>query len=91
MAKILITGGAGFLGSHLCQALINLGHHVTALDNLYTGSLQNKELLSDHQRFTFLKKDVRIPFDFKNDFDEIYNLACPASPIYYQKTPLKTM
>lgn len=91
MAKILITGGVGFLGSHLCQALINHGHHVTALDNLYTGSLQNKELLSDHQRFTFLKKDVRIPFDFKNDFDEIYNLACPASPIYYQKTPLKTM
>ena len=91
MAKILVTGGAGFLGSHLCQTLINQGHQVTALDNLYTGSLQNIELIANHPHFNFLQEDVRIPFDFKNDFDEIYNLACPASPIHYQKTPLKTM
>jgi UDP-glucuronate decarboxylase len=91
MAKILVTGGAGFLGSHLCQTLINQGHEVTALDNLYTGSLQNIESIANHPHFNFLQEDVRIPFDFKNDFDEIFNLACPASPIHYQKTPLKTM
>jgi UDP-glucuronate decarboxylase len=91
MAKILVTGGAGFLGSHLCQTLINQGHQVTALDNLYTGSLQNIESIANHPGFNFLQEDVRIPFDFKNDFDEIFNLACPASPIHYQKTPLKTM
>ena len=91
MKKLLVTGGVGFLGSHLCKTLINQGHQVTALDNLYTGSLQNVESIIDHAYFSFLQDDVRIPFDFKNDFDEIYNLACPASPIHYQKTPLKTM
>ena len=91
MAKILVTGGAGFLGSHLCQTLINQGHQVTALDNLYTGSRQNIESIANRPGFNFLQEDVRIPFDFKNDFDEIFNLACPASPIHYQKTPLKTM
>ena len=91
MAKILVTGGVGFLGSHLCQTLINQGHQVTALDNLYTGSRQNIESIANHPGFNFLQEDVRIPFDFKNDFDEIFNLACPASPIHYQKTPLKTM
>ena len=91
MTKILVTGGAGFLGSHLCQTLINKGHEVTVLDNLYTGSLHNVESIINHPHFNFLQEDVRIPFDFKNDFDEIYNLACPASPIHYQKTPLKTM
>ena len=89
MKKLLVTGGVGFLGSHLCKTLINQGHQVTALDNLYTGSLQNVESIIDHAYFSFLQDDVRIPFDFKNDFDEIYNLACPASPIHYQKTPLK--
>lgn len=91
MAKILVTGGAGFLGSHLCKILINNGHQVTAMDNLYTGSLKNIETLKNHPQFDFLHEDVRNPFHFKNDFDEIYNLACPASPIHYQKTPLKTM
>jgi UDP-glucuronate decarboxylase len=91
MKNILVTGGAGFLGSHLCKNLIQHRHQVTALDNLYTGSLKNIESLAANQDFTFLQEDVRIPFDFKNDFDEIYNLACPASPIHYQKTPLKTM
>jgi len=91
MANILVTGGAGFLGSHLCKTLIEKGHHVTALDNLYTGSLNNINSIADHPRFKFTQEDVRIPFDFKNDFDQIYNLACPASPIHYQKTPLKTM
>lgn len=91
MAKILVTGGVGFLGSHLCKTLINQGHQVTALDNLYTGSLNNINLIANHSHFQFVQEDVRIPFDFKNDFDQIYNLACPASPIHYQKTPLKTM
>ena len=91
MAKILVTGGAGFLGSHLCKTLIEQGHQVTALDNLYTGSLSNINSIADHPHFKFVQEDVRIPFDFKNDFDEIFNLACPASPIHYQKTPLKTM
>ena len=91
MAKILVTGGAGFLGSHLCKTLIEQGHQVTALDNLYTGSLNNINSIADHPHFQFVQEDVRIPFDFKNDFDQIYNLACPASPIHYQKTPLKTM
>lgn len=91
MAKILVTGGVGFLGSHLCKILIKQGHQVTALDNLYTGSLNNINSIADHSHFEFLQEDVRIPFDFKNDFDQIYNLACPASPIHYQKTPLKTM
>jgi UDP-glucuronate decarboxylase len=91
MKNILITGGAGFLGSHLCRILINQGHMVTALDNLYTGSLDNINSITDHPHFKFVQEDVRIPFDFKNDFDQIYNLACPASPIHYQKNPLKTM
>jgi UDP-glucuronate decarboxylase len=91
MAKILVTGGVGFLGSHLCKTLIEQGHQVTALDNLYTGSLNNINLIANHSHFQFVQEDVRIPFDFKNDFDQIYNLACPASPIHYQKTPLKTM
>ena len=91
MAKILVTGGAGFLGSHLCKTLIEQGRQVTALDNLYTGSLNNINSIADHPHFKFVQEDVRIPFDFKNDFDQIYNLACPASPIHYQKTPLKTM
>jgi UDP-glucuronate decarboxylase len=91
MNNILFTGGSCFLGSHLCKNLIQHRHQVTALDNLYTGSLKNIESLAANQDFTFLQEDVRIPFDFKNDFDEIYNLACPASPIHYQKTPLKTM
>ena len=91
MAKILVTGGAGFLGSHLCKTLVEQGHQVTALDNLYTGSLNNINLIANHSHFQFVQEDVRIPFDFKNDFDQIYNLACPASPIHYQKTPLKTM
>jgi UDP-glucuronate decarboxylase len=91
MANILVTGGVGFLGSNLCKTLIEKGHHVTALDNLYTGSLNNINSIADHPRFKFTQEDVRIPFDFKNDFDQIYNLACPASPIHYQKTPLKTM
>ena len=91
MKKILITGGAGFLGSHLCKMLIDDGHQVTSLDNLYTGSMCNLNSIINHENFNFLQEDVRIPFDFKNDFSEIYNLACPASPIHYQKTPLKTM
>jgi UDP-glucuronate decarboxylase len=91
MTKVLVTGAAGFLGSNLCSALLQEGHQVTGIDNLYTGTLKNLDILINHPRFIFLQKDVRVPFDFKNNFEEIYNLACPASPIHYQKTPLKTM
>ena len=91
MLNVLVTGGSGFLGSHLCKSLIKGGYKVTALDNLTTGSINNIDSIIDHPNFKFLQEDVRIPLDFKNNFDEIYNLACPASPVHYQKTPLKTM
>mgnify|MGYP003951412501 FL=1 len=91
MQNILVTGGAGFLGSNLCKVLIKNGNRVTALDNLYTGSIKNLDDIAGNLNFNFLQDDVRIPFDFKNNFNEIYNLACPASPMHYQKTPLKTM
>ena len=91
MKNFLVTGAAGFLGSNLCNALIQDGHKVTGLDNLYTGSLKNLDKITEHPNFKFLHEDVRIPLDLNNDFDEIYNLACPASPIHYQKKPLNTM
>lgn len=91
MKNFLVTGAAGFLGSNLCNTLIQEGHKVTGLDNLYTGSLKNLDEITEQPNFKFLHEDVRIPLDLKNDFDEIYNLACPASPIHYQKKPLNTM
>ena len=77
-SKILITGGAGFLGSHLAERLLIDGHEVVCLDNLYTGKRQNINHLRDFDNFTFLCKDVIYPFDV--EVDQIYNLACPASP-----------
>ncbi len=87
--KCLITGGAGFLGSHLARRLLHEGHEVTAMDNLFTGTKANiYDLLDDH-RFTFILHDVTQPF--WGQFDEIYNLACPASPIHYQRNPVETI
>ena len=88
MKKALVTGGAGFLGSHLCRRLLADGYEVTALDNLFTGTKENIYDLLDDKRFSFVLHDVTQPF--WGQFDEIYNLACPASPIHYQKNPVET-
>jgi UDP-glucuronate decarboxylase len=87
--RILITGGAGFLGSHLCDKLLGLGHEVICLDNLFTGSKANIAHLADNPRFEFVRHDVIDPF--KYEVDQIYNLACPASPPHYQYNPIKTI
>ena len=80
MKKALVTGGAGFLGSHLSRRLLDDGYEVTAVDNLYTGSMKNIDRLLKNPRFSFLQHDIVRPFD--GEYDEIYNLACPASPIH---------
>ena len=87
--KILITGGAGFLGSHLCERLLNEGHEIVCLDNLYTGSRENIVHLLTNPRFRFVQHDISLPIDIP--CDEIYNLACPASPVHYQADPLQTL
>ena len=87
--KILVTGGAGFLGSHLCDRLISDGHDVTCLDNFFTGSKQNVIHLLDNPKFELMHHDVVDPF--KVEVDQIYNLACPASPVHYQHDPIKTV
>jgi UDP-glucuronate decarboxylase len=89
MKKILVTGGAGFLGSHLCERLVNQGHHVLCVDNYFTGSKKNIEHLLDHKNFEVIRQDVCFPLYV--EVDEIYNLACPASPFYYQWDPIQTM
>ena len=86
--RILVTGGAGFLGSHLCDRLLADGHEVVALDNLFTGRKVNIEHLLGNPRFEFVRHDVTDPFKF--EVDQIYNLACPASPPHYQFNPIKT-
>ncbi len=86
--KILVTGGAGFLGSHLCSLLINQGHCVTCVDNFYTGSQQNVAKLLDHPQFELIEHDICQPLYI--EVDEIYNLACPASPFHYQNDPVQT-
>ena len=88
--NILITGGAGFIGCHLCKALIKLGHNILCLDNLFTGSLYNISELIDNPNFEFIKHDITEPY-YRENIDEIYNLACPASPIHYQYNPIKTV
>ena len=87
--RILVTGGAGFLGSHLCDRLISDGHEVICLDNLFTGRKENVVHLLSNPRFEFLRHDVVDPF--KIEVDQIYNLACPASPPHYQYNPIKTV
>ena len=87
--KILITGGAGFIGSHLAKKLLESGHEVVVMDNLFTGNKSNIYNLLNNPRFTFILRDVSQPF--WGQFDEIYNLACPASPIHYQKNPVETI
>jgi UDP-glucuronate decarboxylase len=87
--RVLVTGGAGFLGSNLCDRLIGDGHAVTCLDNLFTGSRRNIEHLLTNPKFTFVEADVTIPF--KGSFDRIFNLACPASPPHYQHDPVETV
>ena len=87
--RILVTGGAGFLGSHLCDRLISDGHEVICLDNLFTGRKENVVHLLSNPHFEFLRHDVVDPF--KVEVDQIYNLACPASPPQYQYNPIKTV
>ena len=88
--NILVTGGAGFIGSHLCKALVNSGNHIICLDNLFTGSKRNIQILLKNKNFEFVKHDIINPY-FRDNIDEIYNLACPASPIHYQFNPIKTV
>jgi UDP-glucuronate decarboxylase len=88
MKRILVTGGAGFLGSHLCKKLLNKGNEVLCVDNLFTGRKQNVHDLLDFKNFEFLRHDITSPLYV--EVDEIYNLACPASPIHYQFDPVQT-
>ena len=86
---ILVTGGAGFLGSHLCERLLNQGHEVLCLDNFFTGRRKNVAHLVENSNFELIRHDVVDPFKF--EVDRIYNLACPASPVHYQYNPIKTV
>ena len=86
--RILITGGAGFLGSHLTDRLLEQGHEVICVDNLFTGTKRNIDHLHNHPRFEFMRHDVTFPLYV--EVDEIYNLACPASPVHYQHDPVQT-
>ena len=87
--RILVTGGAGFLGSHLSRKLLSLSHEVVSLDNFYTGKKTNIEDLMDHSNFKFVEHDVTLPYNI--DCEGIFNLACPASPVQYQRNPVFTL
>lgn len=89
MARIVVTGGAGFIGSHLCDVLISQGHEVIAVDNLFTGTKRNIGHLLDNKRFEFIRHDVTQPILL--ECDQVYHLACPASPVHYQYNPIKTI
>jgi UDP-glucuronate decarboxylase len=86
--RLLVTGGAGFLGSHLCETLLNFGHTVLCVDNLYTGNHKNIENLRKNPEFEFIRHDVTFPLYL--EVDGIFNLACPASPVQYQRNPVQT-
>ena len=86
--RVLVTGGAGFLGSHLCERLLEQGHDVVCADNLFTGSKLNVAHLIGQPRFEFLRHDITFPLYL--EVDEIWNLACPASPVHYQHDPVQT-
>lgn len=86
--RIAVTGGAGFLGSHICEFLLKRGHHVLCIDNFYTGTWRNIQHLTDKSRFEVLRHDITQPLFI--EVDEIYNMACPASPIHYQRDPVQT-
>lgn len=87
--RILVTGGAGFIGSNLCSSLLNQGHEVICLDNYFTGNKKNIFNLIDNPKFELVRHDITIPY--YAEVDQIYNLACPASPIHYQSNPIKTI
>src|ERR671928_971509 len=87
--RILVTGGAGFIGSHLCERLLSEGHDVLCLDNFFTGRRENVHHLMDSKRFELLRHDIIEPVLL--EVDQIYNLACPASPVHYQYNPVKTV
>lgn len=89
MKRILITGGAGFIGSHLCDHLLSQGHEVTIVDNLFTGTKENFLAHRSNPRFEFIRHDVTLPLLV--EADEVYHLACPASPVHYQFNPVKTV
>ena len=88
--KIIVTGGAGFIGSHLCRFLVSEGHNVKCVDNLLTGSKNNLSDFYQNSNFTFIEHDIINPY-YDTGIDEIYNLACPASPVHYQINPIKTV
>jgi UDP-glucuronate decarboxylase len=87
--KLLVTGGAGFLGSHLCERLLEIGHEVICVDNYYTGSNKNIDHLKNNSNFEIIRHDVTFPLYL--EVDGIFNLACPASPVHYQKDPVQTL
>src|SRR3989338_3263344 len=89
MNRIVVTGGAGFIGSHLCDALLARGHYVICVDNFFTGSVKNIEHLKNNPHFEILRHDITLPLYI--EVDQIYNLACPASPVHYQYNPIKTI
>lgn len=91
MKKILVTGGAGFIGSHLCTRLLKEGHRVTCLDNYFTGRQENILHLMDNPNFEVVEHDIINPCCMEQEIDEIYNLACPASPVHYQFDSIKTI
>lgn len=91
MKTILVTGGSGFIGSHLCERLLNEGSKIICLDNLLTGSKNNIQHLFNNTNFVFIERDIINPIIIEEPVDEIYNLACPASPIHYQKNAIRTI
>ena len=86
--RVLVTGGAGFIGSHLCERLLAQGDDVVCVDNYFTGTKHNVDHLRDHRNFELIRHDITNPLVI--EVDRIYNLACPASPVHYQYNPVKT-